>query len=112
MTDTSTRPNGPVPDGEGYRLGNKGGKLALAIQEVWDNLSPAEYRDPLPLVLNAAETYDLKPISIRSYLFKMAADGRLSGMSKSTDRLVHRFGKEYVRPIMCTQYKIVKREDA
>lgn len=96
--ETQEQVNGPAPGGEAYRLGAKGGVMALAWQYVWDRLSRTEWRDGVALSLAAGEAFDVKPASVLSHLHRMAREGVIVGKQINVD------GTRGVRPR--THYRI------
>lgn len=71
---TTERPNGIAPVNAGtYRLGAKGGRMARAWQYIWDRLDRNDFKGSLELSREAAEKFDLKPVSVSEMLCRMRA---------------------------------------
>lgn len=74
-----TRPNGDAPGGAAYRLGGKGGRVALAWQLIWDRLDATEARDATELADAIGSETGLKPVTLISHMHRMANEGHLIG---------------------------------
>jgi DNA-binding transcriptional regulator PaaX len=79
----STHPNGQAPAGSKYKLGGKGGKVALAWQHVWDRLTN-EWQDGKVLAAEAAEAHGIQEISVLAHLHRMAAEGLIDHEKRKT----------------------------
>lgn len=88
----STHPNGLAPAGSKYKLGGKGGKVALAWQHVWDRLT-TEWQDGKILAAEAADRYGIREISVLAHLHRMAAEGLIDHEKITTEVPVTRTSK-------------------
>lgn len=90
-----THPNGTVPPIRKFRMGSRNGSTYQAAQWVWDQLDATEYRDAMELADHAATRYRIKPASVRSYLYGLAAEGRLESAPGIRDVAVVRQGRSF-----------------
>lgn len=73
----NTNSNGIAPTASRYRVGAKGGRVAVAAQEFWNRLSRTEFVEAHSLAWDVAKAHDLKPISLLTHVHKLAAAGYL-----------------------------------
>jgi len=71
------RPNGIAPLPLIGNKGNKGGAVARAWQEIWDQLSRTRFTDSVELANSVARKYGIKAISLQTHMHRMAAEGIL-----------------------------------
>lgn len=112
--DTATEhPNGIAPAqslgvnrGGTFQLGAKGGRGALAWQYVWDRLDRKEWRYGLDLATEAAEKFDLKPVSVIELLSRMRSSGALEQAMIPVPTTYVRYGKPFVAKRPRVHYRI------
>jgi hypothetical protein len=104
---TVTYTNGEAPTNLGtYRLGAKGGRMAQAWQQAWDQLSRTEWTDGLELARTVAEANGLKPISVTEMFCRMRAAGALEQEMLPASTTYLRGGKEYTAQRKRVHYRI------
>lgn len=94
MTVT-THPNGTVPPIRKFRMGSRNGLTYQAAQWVWDRLDTTEYRDAMDLADRAGTRFQIKPASVRSYLYGLAAEGKLESADGVRVVPVERKGRRF-----------------
>lgn len=105
-------PNGVAPTGltlHGGRkisLGGKGGRLAQAWQHVWDQLDRKTWTSSSALAEEAAEKFDLKPVSVTEMLCRMRATGVLEQKMVILPTTYHRGGKDIIMNRPRVHYRI------
>jgi hypothetical protein len=106
-TATKTHPNGIAPTTSGnYRLGAKGGRMALAWQDIWDELSLTDWKGGLELAREAAAKHHLKTISISEMLCRMRAAGTLEQEMIEAETTYVRYGKSFTANRKRVHYRI------
>lgn len=88
-------PNGIVPSTRKRRVGVRGGVTAQALQWVWDRLSRTEFRDAMALADEAAREFNIKSVSVRSYVYELVAEGHLLRKDVHRPVQVLRHGKRF-----------------
>ncbi len=106
MSLSPEHPNGIVPSIRRYRTGVRGGLTARGLQRVWDALSRTEHRDAMALADSAALALGIKPASVRSYVYALAAEGHLVSQVAHKDVRVTRGGKTFTSKRKVTWYRI------
>jgi hypothetical protein len=110
MTVT-THPNGIAPTASGnYRLGAKGGRMAQAWQYIWDRLSRTDWKGSMELAQDAAEQFNLKPITVSEMLCRMRASGVIEQTRKPVETHYVRKGKPYTSYRPRVHYRIAKTQ--
>jgi len=102
------RPNGVAPSTSRYRVGAKGGKVALAWQHVWDRLNSTDFKEGVALAQEAARTQDLKTDSVLAHLSRMAQEGILDREVRSVAVEVERKGETFTSHRKRTFYRIAR----
>jgi Mn-dependent DtxR family transcriptional regulator len=87
-------------------VGAKGGKVALAWQYIWDRLNKQEYKDGAALCREAAEKFNIQPLSIQSHLHRMASEGILETEARKMKTTVTRNGIEHQATRARTHFRI------
>lgn len=91
----TTHPNGTVPSVRDFKMGSRGGRTHLAAQWVWDRLDTIEYRDAMSLADQAAGVFKIQPVSVRSYLYDLTAEGKLESAPGTRTVTMTRAGKAF-----------------
>lgn len=110
-------PNGTAPmrslganRGGSFRLGAKGGRGADAWQYIWDRLDRDEWRFGLDLAKEAAEKFNLKPVSVIEMLSRMRASGVIEQKKLPVPTTYHRGGEDIVMQRPRVHYRIAAQE--
>jgi hypothetical protein len=103
---TPTQGNGIAPSVGRYKVGAKGGRVALAFQEVWDNLSRTEFRDVVVLAEKIASKHQIKPISLMTHMAMIAKEGFLETQVRQIPTEVERAGRTFTASRRHTHYRI------
>lgn len=107
MQLTIDQPNGTAPTAVGpYRLGAKGGRMAEAWQDIWNQLSTTAWIGGLELSREMADKYKLKPISVSEMLCRMRAGGALEQTMKAAPTQYTRKGSTFTAQRHRVHYRI------
>ena len=121
MFMTATRhPNGQAPvtvagpvTGRTFQLGAKGGRTAQAWEWIWDQLSRTEWSYGSGLAEEAAQRFDVKPISITVLLGRMHTAGFLERTTKPIETTYRRgAGPGYIAKRNRAHYRIATEQPA
>lgn len=104
--NTPTQGNGIAPSVGRYKVGAKGGRVALAFQEVWDSLSRTEFRDAVLLAEKIAPKHRIKPISLMTHMAMIAKEGFLETEVRKIATDVERGGRTFTASRRHTHYRI------
>jgi len=88
-----TLPNGLAPAPAHGNKGNKGGRVALAWQDAWNELG--EWQNGRVLAEKVAPAHDVKPVSLITHIIRMVAEGHLEVQYRPVPQKVMRYGKEF-----------------
>lgn len=88
-----TLPNGLAPAPARGNKGNKGGRVALAWQDAWNELG--EWSNGRLLAEKVAPPHDVKPVSLITHIIRMVAEGHLEVSYRVVPQKVTRYGKEF-----------------
>lgn len=102
--NTQTLPNGTAPAPARGNKGNKGGRVALAWQDAWNELG--EWQNGRELAEKIAARHDLKIDSLLAHFYRMAAEGHLENESREVPRLQVRGGVQFSARRPVTFYRI------
>src|SRR5690242_9845836 len=91
--NTQTLPNGTAPVPAHGNKGNKGGRVALAWQDAWNELG--EWQNGRVLAEKVAPAHDVKPVSLITHIIRMAKEGHLEVDYRLVTQTVERYGKEF-----------------
>lgn len=106
------RTKGPNPSGS-FRMGAKGGRMAQAWQYIWDRLSAVDFKPASALAQEAAQAFDLKPVSVTEMLCRMRSTGVLEQSMIPVKTTYQRgSGKPYTAMRPSVHYRIATRDGA
>lgn len=105
-----TLPNGLAPAPARGNKGNKGGKVALAWQDAWNELGV--WRNGRELAGQVAPPHDVKPVSLLTHIIRMVKEGHLEVAYQVVPQKVMRYGKEFDSARRVAFYRIKPRAQA
>lgn len=102
--NTQILPNGTAPAPARGNKGNKGGRVAQAWQDAWNELG--EWQNGRELVAKVAPPHDVKPVSLLTHIIRMVAEGYLEVEYRIVPQKIVRYGKEFQSARRMAFYRI------